>query len=69
VRWPGVIQANTMTSQVGHLIDFMATFMELGHTKYPKTFQGNSIILPEGKSLVPIFHGRQQEAHDQLCWE
>ncbi len=68
-RWPAVIQSNTRTSQVGHIIDFMPTFGELAQTAYPESFNGNSILPVEGKSLVPIFHGKQREGHDALYWE
>ncbi|HYW81082.1 MAG TPA: arylsulfatase [Thermoguttaceae bacterium] len=68
-RWPKVIEPNTMTDQVGHIIDFMPTCAELAGTEYPQTFGGNEILPVEGLSLVPIFQGKQREGHDTLCWE
>ena len=29
--WPSVIQAGTVTDQVGHIIDFMPTFLEMAN--------------------------------------
>ncbi|MDA7622364.1 arylsulfatase [Verrucomicrobia bacterium] len=69
VRWPDVIQPNTVTHQVGHIIDFMPTFLEAAQTDYPNVFKGNSIIPLEGKSLIPIFIGQQREGHKILWWE
>ena len=69
VRWPDVIQPNTVTHQVGHIIDFMPTFLEAAQTDYPNVFKGNSIIPLEGKSLIPIFMGQQREGHGILWWE
>ena len=69
VRWPDVIQPNTVTHQVGHIIDFMPTFLEAAQTDYPNVFKGNSIIPLEGKSLIPIFIGQQREGHGILWWE
>ena len=69
VRWPDVIQPNTVTHQVGHIIDFMPTFLEAAQTDYPNVFKGNSIIPLEGKSLIPIFIGQQREGHEILWWE
>ncbi|HKJ69017.1 MAG TPA: arylsulfatase [bacterium] len=69
VRWPRVIQANTRTDQVGHIIDFMPTFLELARARYPKSFQGKAILPLEGKSLVPIVHGKKREGHEVLFWE
>ena len=55
-----------VTHQPGHLIDFMATFLELGEATYPEKV-GSRIIDPlQGKSLVPIFQGRQRNGHQTL---
>lgn len=69
VRWPGVIQPNTVTDQVGHIIDFMPTFLEAAKTDYPKEYSERAIIPMEGKSLLPIFEGRMREGHDTMWWE
>ncbi len=68
VRWPGKVRPNTITHQPGHIIDFMATFVDLAGTQYPQTYKGNDIIPLEGKSLVPVFLGRKREPHDYLAW-
>jgi len=68
VRWPGKVRPNTITHQPGHIIDFMATFVDLAGTRYPQTYKGNDIIPLEGKSLVPVFLGRKREPHDYLAW-
>ena len=68
VRWPGVVEPDTFTNQVGHVIDFMPTCIELAGTRYPDTFGGNSILPAEGKSLVPIFRGQSRQPHETLCW-
>ncbi|WP_442505230.1 arylsulfatase [Novipirellula sp. SH528] len=67
--WPGHIQANTITEQPGHIIDFMATFIEVAETDYPETYQGEKILPLEGTSLLPIFKGEQREDHDFYAWE
>ncbi len=69
VRWPGVVEPNSMTHQPGHLIDLMATCIEVADTNYPAEFNGKEIIPLEGKTLVPIFKGDSREPHDTLCWE
>jgi len=69
-RWPAVIkQRNAITHQMGHIIDLMATCIDVAGADYPKTFHGNNIIPLEGKSLVPIFHGKERKGHDYLFWE
>ena len=68
VHWPEGLKAKpgSITRQPGHLIDFMATFLELSGAKYPKQV-GNRAIEPlEGKSLLPIFQGEERDGHENL---
>ena len=67
-RWPGVIEPNTITRQVGHVVDVLPTCAELAGAGYPDTFGGNQILPAEGKSLVPIFRGRKRQPHEEICW-
>jgi len=68
-RWPNTIQPNSKTAQVGHLIDFMATFVDMTEATYPTAFGGQPILPAEGRSLLPIFRGETRTPHDLLCWE
>ena len=68
VRWPGKVKPNTITHQPGHIIDFLATFIELAGARYPETYNGQDIIPLEGKSLLPIFLGKPRQPHDYLAW-
>jgi arylsulfatase len=52
-----------------HLIDIMATALELSGATYPKEFDGRTILPPEGKSFVPIFKKGKREGHDILGFE
>ena len=68
VHWPEGLKTKpgSITRQPGHLIDFMATFIELSGAKYPKQV-GNRAIEPlEGKSLLPIFQGEERDGHENL---
>jgi arylsulfatase len=67
-RWPGTIKPGTMTDQVGHLVDFMPTLLQLAGGEYPSRRGDTSIPAMEGKSLLPVLRGQQREAHDHLCW-
>lgn len=71
VHWPSGLKqpAGTVTHQPGHLIDFMATAIELGKAKYPSSFEGRAIDPLQGKSLVPIFHGKQRPQHETLYFQ
>jgi len=68
-RWPGVIKGGTITDQVGHIIDILPTFMDITGAKYPTEFEGRAIKPVAGKSLLPVFRGRQRKPHDMLFWQ
>lgn len=67
--WPRQIKANSITKEVGHIIDFMPTFLELAGGKYPAKHKGNDILPVEGKSLLPILNGGKRGGHDQIAWQ
>ena len=68
VRWPGVVRPGAITHQVGHVIDFMPTLLELAGGSYPETLGDEAILPLEGKSLVPILRGQEREPHETLSW-
>ncbi len=68
-HWPaGIRRHGELEEQPGHLIDIMATCVELSGAKYPREFRGNAIRAMEGRSLVPAFHG-QAICRDAIFWE
>jgi arylsulfatase A-like enzyme len=68
-RWPAVIQQRgELTDQVGHVIDIMATCLDVAGEEYPAEFAGRRPVRLEGKSLLPVFQGQQRPGHDELCW-
>ncbi len=69
VRYPGVINANQLSNQVGHIIDIMPTLLHFAGAKYPSNYNGNEIHPQEGKSLSPILKGEKMEARETLFWE
>ena len=69
VRWPGKVAPDSTTHQVGHIIDFMPTLLELAESKYPTEFNGNDILPVEGQSLLPILRGQKRDGHKSLSWE
>jgi arylsulfatase len=68
--WPGQIKSpGSITHQAGHLIDLMATCVDVGKAHYPETFNGRPITPMEGKSLRPMLEGRQRPPHEAMYWE
>lgn len=69
-HWPkGLAGKNRIANQPGHLIDIMATCLDVAGAPYPQTFQGQTITPLEGKSLLPIFQGKQRPGHAAIFWE
>jgi arylsulfatase len=70
VRWPAQIQnAGTISTQLGHVTDLMATFVEAASAKHPDAFEGHPIQPLEGESLLPLFQGRKHERTTPIFWE
>ena len=71
-HWPAGISAKcngTQESGAGHLIDIMATCVDLSNATYPQEFNNNSIQALEGISLRPTFDGVAIDRRTPLCWE
>ncbi|HXH98847.1 MAG TPA: arylsulfatase [Sphingobacteriaceae bacterium] len=70
VHWPKRIhKIGKIIGQPGHVMDIMATCLDVSGTGYPKTFDGRNITPIQGKSLLPVFSGKKQNGHDVLFWE
>lgn len=69
IRWPAVIHNGGRTShEVAHIVDIMATCLDVSGVAYPRDFQGRSVAAMSGISLAPIFRGQQRFGHASLCW-
>jgi len=69
VHWPaGIKTAGQFRQQPGHLIDIMATCLDVAAASYPTELQGASISPLEGRSLTPAFDN-QPIAREMLAWE
>jgi arylsulfatase len=69
-HWPARITAHgELRSQPGHLVDLMATCVEVGQASYPESTQsGQPVTSMEGESLLAAFDG-QSVPRDALYWE
>lgn len=68
-HWPKGIKArNELRHTPSHLIDIMATCVDIAGAEYPEKYDGNAIQPMEGKSLVPVFKGRDV-SREYLLWE
>jgi arylsulfatase len=69
-HWPARIRkGGGLTHQFGHVIDLMATCVDVGGARYPETYNGKKITPLEGRSLAPIFDGKTRDPHRAVFWE
>ena len=68
VSWPGKLKtaAGSFTNQPAHLIDFMATFVDIAGAKYPRQIADRKIDPLQGQSLLPIFAGETRTQQHSL---
>jgi len=70
IHWPKAVKnKNTFTDQPGHLIDIMATCVDVAGAKYPAEYKGEKITPLEGQSLLPIVEGKKRQGHQAIYWE
>jgi arylsulfatase len=66
-HWPKGIKARKeLRHEPGHLIDIMATCIELSEAVYPKRHEDHDILPMEGRSLVAGFDGERAEERTLL---
>lgn len=69
VHWPSGIEAkNELRDHPSHIIDIMATCVEVSGAVYPEVFLENEIIPSEGISLTPSFENKDLKERS-LFWE
>ena len=62
--WPGEIAPNTITHQVGHIVDIAPTFLDVLDIPYPDSINGFATTPLHGSSLLPIFKGEERKEPD-----
>ncbi|MCC9135595.1 arylsulfatase [Pontibacter silvestris] len=67
--FPGTIKLGSTSQQPAHIIDLMATSLDLAGASYPATYKGKSIKPMEGLSLGPLFNGQKWQGHEAIFFE
>ncbi|MEM6910691.1 MAG: arylsulfatase [Verrucomicrobiota bacterium] len=66
-HWPlGIQTPGASETEPSHLIDVMATVLELSGGIYPQDAQVEPL---QGKTLVPFFRGQDREPHEELFFQ
>ncbi|HEX6962506.1 MAG TPA: arylsulfatase [Lacipirellula sp.] len=71
-HWPAGIAKDRngqLERQPGHLVDIMATVVEITGAEYPQEFKGHEIQPMEGVSLVPALAGKELNRENPIYWE
>ena len=69
VHWPnGIAAKNQLRREPSHLVDLMATCIDVSGANYPKKTGEKSIKPMEGQSLMPVFAGKSLD-REAIYWE
>ena len=69
VHWPQRVKTpGELRKQPGHVVDIMATCVDVAGAKYPTEFHGQPIQPMEGKSLLPALDDKPIQ-RDAIYWE
>jgi arylsulfatase len=67
--WPKVIEGGgTICHEPGHIVDIMATCLNVAGVDYPSEFHGRNVLPAAGRSLLPDFKAKAREEPRTLAW-
>lgn len=72
VHWPRAIASasrNSFVHDPAHLIDLMATCVDVGQATYPTEVEGKTITPMQGISLQPTMKGEPLQRKQPIFWE
>jgi len=70
VHWPaGLKHPGTFNDQPAHIIDLMATFVDLSGKAWPARFAGKDVAPLPGRTLRPFFSGDSRPPHPELYFQ
>lgn len=72
VHWPAGIdlrRKGKFEHTPSHLIDIMATCVDIAKATYPSEYEGRTISPMEGTSLAPAFKGKSIKRKQPIFWE
>lgn len=69
-HWPKtIVKVGKLAHQPGHVVDLLATCVDLSGTSYPKSYGGDVIKPLSGTSLLPALRDPSRLEHRTLFWE
>jgi arylsulfatase len=68
--WPGVIEPGSTSNYVSRFLDVMPTLVDIAGATYPEQYKGDPVVDMQGRSLVPVFKGKQEARREgPLYWK
>lgn len=67
--YPGVIKGGSLNHQPAHIVDVMATCLDIAGIRYPTAFKNKPLTPLEGLSLLPVFKSETWKGHDAIFFE
>jgi arylsulfatase A-like enzyme len=66
--WPAGIKVpkGSISERTGHVMDFMATFVDIAGANYPTVYNANQITPLQGSSMAPAFTSAAANGHNTL---
>jgi arylsulfatase len=68
-HWPQGIKAGAIRHEACHLVDLVATFVDLAGATVPEERNGQPATRPEGESLVSLLDGGTWQRQAPIYWE
>lgn len=71
-HWPQGIKASvsgSINKTPAHVVDIMATVLDISHTHYPSRFRNTDILPLNGESLVPLFNAEELTRKEPIFFE
>jgi arylsulfatase len=64
VHYPKKVTPGSRSEAMGNVMDLLPTFLAVAGTQHPgKRYKGQSVLPPEGVSLLPLLYGESKEVH------
>ncbi|MEM7034595.1 MAG: arylsulfatase [Chloroflexota bacterium] len=68
-HWPNAIPAGQIVHEPTHVVDIMATCLEVSGVAYPESYNGKVIQPVEGESMAPLLKGEDWTRDRPIFWE
>ena len=69
-HWPaGIPGAGALVHEPAHVVDLVATCLDVAGCEYPRTFDGRDILPIEGQSFARVFRGDSWRREGPIFWE